>query len=535
MTRVDGGISRFTAIFASGTLFSRVLGMARDILTVNLIPTASLDAFIVAFKLPNMLRDIVGEGAMNAAFVPVFTEYREKEPEADFRNLLASAMGVMALVLTVLSLAGVFLVPALIQAVDALRVFTGAAPRAHEELQLAARLARWTFPYLFFIGMTVFAMGPLFTLRQYAAPSWSPCLLNVAIILCCLLFRDGLPWIGGDPAWALVAGVWLGGLTQLALLQYALWKQSGVWRPTFRLTHPGVKRIMLLMGPVIVGQAAGEVNKLADTLFAYSLPEEGIVTALYCANRLVQLPLSMFGFATAAAILPIVSACYSRQDMDGLRRTVMQGVSQTVFLVAPAAFGLIVLGAPIVRLLFERGSFTAEDTTRTATALGIYALGLLAFSLVKVAVTGFYGMQDTKTPVIVSSCAMLLNVALNMLLIRPMGYQGLAWATTISYTVNFIALYALLAHRTGELWDASFITGLIRTSVAAIVSAAAAYGTRIRVSALFNEDVLLSRLACVGLPIMVAMICYFVLAWSIGAPEARRTLSWFTRRLVKQR
>ncbi len=512
-------VSRSTAIFAGGTLFSRVLGLIRDMLWSRLVPTPALDAFIIAFRLPNMLRDIVGEGAMNAAFVPVFSHCREREGEASFRSLIASAMGAMLLLLLALTFLGVILVPALLQLVYTFGAIAGEDPPSHETIGLVVSLARLTFPYLFFIGMAVFAMGPLFTMGHYITPSWSPALLNVSIIGCILVFHYALPDVFPNMGYALVLGVWLGGIAQLAALYIALGHKSGVWKPDFRITHPGVREVMILMVPVIIGQAPGEANKLVDSFFAYSL-ETGTVIQLFNANRLVQLPLSMFGFATAAAVLPAVSAAAGRGDADGIRVTLMQGIRQTYFLIFPAALGLIVLGKPIVRLLFEGGAFIPEYTERTAIALAIYAVGLLSFALVKVAVTGFYGIKDTKTPVVVAGLSMLLNIALNFLLVRPLGYQGLALATTISYTVNFIALYALLSDKFGTLWDQDLGTALVRIMLASAMVVAVAYGIYVRLLAAWGVDTIAGRLGCVAIPILVAGPLYLALGMLLRMKEA---------------
>lgn len=520
----EGQLSRFTAIFAGGTLFSRVLGMVRDIVLAALVPTASLDAFIVAFRLPNMLRDLVGEGAMNAAFVPVFSQKLETESEEAFRKLVSATMSAMLLILGLLTMLGVIFVPVLLQGINALRVVTGAEARSEESIELVVTLGRWTFPYLFFIGMTVFAMGPLFTVRHYATPSWSPALLNVALIGCCLVFYKYFEGALPDLAYALVIGVWLGGAGQLVVQFLALGRKTGVWLPNFQLGCPGVSEILLLMGPVILGQAAGEVNKVVDSFFGYSLGA-GIVVALSYANHLVQLPLSVFGVATAAAILPTVSAWAARRDFEEIRKTILFGIRQTCFFVIPAALGLIILGRPIVWLLFERGEFSREIADRTAVALAIYAVGLVSFCLVKVLVTGFFGMKDTKTPVLVSSLSMVLNIVLNCLLVRPLGYGGLALATTISFTVNFVVLYEMLSNRIGRLWDAALITTLIRILVASGMTVAAAHVGYVRLHALFPGDSLSARILCVGGPVLGAALLYLVFCFILDIREVR----YFTR------
>ncbi|MCL4695377.1 MAG: murein biosynthesis integral membrane protein MurJ, partial [Candidatus Hydrogenedentes bacterium] len=375
-------------------------------------------------------------------------------------------------------------------------------------------------------GLAVFSMAALFTVHHYTTPSWAPALLNVAIIASVFAFRHMLP----DPAYALVIGVWIGGVAQVAVQYFALSRHVGVRLPSFKVHRPEIYAMLGLMVPVLFGQAAGEVNKLVDTLFAYK-SAEGSVTALYNANRLVQLPLSIFGFAVAAAVLPAASRHAARDDRPAVRSLLMQGMRQSYFMIAPATLGLIVVGEPIVRLLFEYRHFTAQDTEWTSIALAIYAAGLITFAWVKVCVTGFFAFKDTKTPVIVSSGSMVLNIALNIALVGPYGYKGLAVATSISYAMNFIILYLMLGQRFGALWDRAFSGALLRMTVSAVVMAAVAYAAYVRTFSLFAEDNWISRTCCVIVPLALAVAVYLLLSWALGVPEVRT----FSKLLLRRR
>ncbi|MBI4556780.1 MAG: murein biosynthesis integral membrane protein MurJ [Candidatus Hydrogenedentes bacterium] len=516
-------MSKFAAIFAAGTLLSRVLGLVRNVVWVHFIPSASLDAFLVAFKLPNMLRDLVGEGAMNAAFVPVFSETLQRKSEAEFRQLVAATMTVMALLLAALTVLGIFVMPTLLQ-VNQLRGLTGGRDHSPEYISFLVSTGRWTFPYIFFIGLTVFMMGPLFTMRHYTTPSWSPALLNVAIIACCALAWKRFP----NPAHALVLGVWLGGIAQLVIQYVALGRYCGVWMPSIHLRQSGIKTMFALMVPVVLGQAAGEVNKLVDTLFAISL-QEGVQTALFHANQLVLLPLSTFGIATSVAILPAASRAGARHDDAEIRSTLLHGFQQSYFLVLPAMLGLILLRLPITQLLYEHGEFSPTITDWTANALALYASGLLAFAWVKVAVTGFYAVQDTKTPVLVASGSMLLNILLNCALVRPCGYWGLALATTVSYTVNFALLYILLCNRYGPLWSKEFLSTLLRITLAGVMMTAIAYAVYVRVHYFYPTKALLAQVLSVSAPILAATASYAFLTWVLNVEELRHFFALLRR------
>ncbi len=497
-------------------MFSRVLGLIRD-LTWVLIPTASVDAFIVAFRLPNMLRDLVGEGASNAAFVPVFSDTLETGSDDAFRELVSAAMSAMLILLAALTLLGVLVLPGLLGTLDLLDVFTQREEISQERIDLMTNLAIWTFPYIFLIGMAIFFMAPLYSIKHYFTPSWSPALLNIALIASCILLRNAF----AEPAFALVIGVWIGGVAQLLAQYITLGKKAGIWYPNFRLGHPGIRTVLWLMLPVVFGQAAGEVNKLVDLLFAAGLPEEGTVRTLFFANRIVQLPLSVFGLATSVAILPTMSRFGARNDHDKIRETLLMGLRQSFFLIVPAMLGLIVMAEPIIRLIFERGFFEATDTSRTAAALTIYAAGLLSFAWVKVCVTGFYAVKDTRTPVIIASASMLFNILLNVVLIGPLGYKGLALATTISFTMNAVFLYLFLWHKFGRMYDAAFLQSLMRIAIAALLMTAVTYGVYLNMLKIVPGDGLTFRALHVLVPITAAVAVYAGLCAALRVPELR--------------
>ncbi len=462
MTAPRSQLTRFAAVFAGGTMLSRILGLVRDIILADKIPFASREIFFFAFRIPNMLRDMLGEGAVNAAYVPLFTRSLEEDGEEGFRRLVRACLSAVIVLFLVLTVVGILLVPLLPFALSLLQPFTNSEPVPQDTLQQTMDVLRWIMPYLFLIGTAVFAMGPLFVMKCYGPPSWSPLVLNVALIFSCLVLVDYFP----DPVWALVTGVWLGGIGQLVILFLAMKRHAGVLLPSWELGHPGVRQAFLLLVPIIVGQSTGEVNKLVDGFFAIKLEA---VSTLYFANRLVQLPLSVFGIAVAVAILPTISAAGARNDDGEIRQTLLHAFRQSAFLVLPALVVLLVAGEDIINLLFvhEGGKFTLAHGHDVAQALFYYGLGLLSFTWVKVSVQGFFAVQDTRSPVIMATLSMVLNIVLNMTLVGPMGFQGLALATTLSYTANFLGLYVLLCRRYGALVSSRYLLGLAKLCLAA--------------------------------------------------------------------
>jgi putative peptidoglycan lipid II flippase len=517
-------LTRFMAIFAGGTMLSRVLGLVRDVVVANM-PFASREIFLFAFRFPNLLRDMLGEGAVNAAFVPLFARCRETEGEEAFQRLVRACLGATLILFAVLSALGMVLVPLLPRILSVLDPWTG-GDSSTVDMDLTLSVMYWLMPYFLLIGAAVFAMGPLFVVKRYGTASWSPVILNIALIAVCLIHRDYF----SDPVWALVTGVWLGGIGQVIVMFHAMKKHTGVWLPSLELNHPGVAKAFLLLGPVIVGQATGEVNKLVDSFFAYKLEA---VSYLYFSNRLVQLPLSIFGIAVAVSILPAISAAGARDDLKEIRETLIFGFRQSAFLVMPSLVGLLVLGDPLMRLLFVHpgGGFSVEDAHHSANAMFYLAWGLLAFTWVKVAVQGFFAIHDTKSPVIIASLSMALNIVFILLLVKPMGFQGLAFATTLSYAANFFGLYWMLGRRFGSLTTAPFVWSLTRIGLAAGLMGGATRITHQLLVARFPDHSLHHELLSVLLPIGVAMVVYPALALVLRLEDAHQIWGVFRRRM----
>ena len=464
-------IGRFMAIFAGGTLFSRVLGLARDAALGAFVPPATRDAFLLAFQLPNMLRDMLGEGAANAALIPVFSKRLEQSGEEAYKESVRAVLGVFVALFGVLTVAGVLLVPYVPQGVALLQRWSGGEGPPPEQWANTVAVMQWMFPYLFFIGLTAFATAPLFIARHYFTPSWSPALLNLALIACAMA---PAVWFGGED-WGLVAAVWIGGVAQMGVMFYMMSRKVGVWRPSLNFKHPDVWMVFALLVPVIIGQSAGEINKLVDRFFAYGL-EADTVTALYFSNRLIQLPLALFGVGVSVAILPEMSRALARNDLPHARETLVIGLRQSFYLLAPAAAGLMVLGAPMVRVLFERGQFSPETTLMTVTAMQYSAAGLLAFGWIKVTAQGFFAAHDSRTPVAAAAISMVCNIVLSFALVPSMGYRGLALASTLSYMLNFLILFVLLSRRYGALFDRPALLDGAKVLLATALAVGAGWG-----------------------------------------------------------
>ncbi len=429
------GLIRNTALVGGMTLLSRILGFVRDLVLGRVFGAGmALDAFFVAFKIPNLLRRFFGEGAFSLAFVPVLSEYRVRRDEAAVRDLVARVFGTLAGTLLVITVLGILAAPVLMMLFGMGWYLDG-----DPQYPLATDLLRIVFPYILFISLVAFAAGILNTWGRFGLPAFAPVLLNLVLIATALLWR-------GDP-YALAWAVFAAGVLQLLLLLPALRRLRLLPRPAWGWRDPGVRRILALMGPALVGSSVAQINILFDTLIA-SFLVTGSVSWLYFADRLVEFPLGVFGVALSTVILPSLSREHAAEDPARFRRLLDQALRWVLLLGAPATFGLLLLAEPIVITLFQYDRFTPQHAAMVALALQAYALGLPAFLLVKVLAPGFYSRQDTRTPVRIGMLAMGVNMVLNLVFVLSLlrlGFEGphagLALATAGSSWLNAWLLY----------------------------------------------------------------------------------------------
>ena len=430
-------VARAAAVVGSATLASRIFGFLRDLVVARAFGAGvASDAFFVAFRLPNLLRRLVAEGALSSAFVPVFTDYVSTRSRAELLRMLRAVTGVMMLFLGTITFIAVLASPWIVR-VMAPGFFANPATGA-----LTVRLTRLMFPYLFLVGMAALVMGVLNAHRHFLLPALAPVALNVGIIVGALVIAPRLP----EPVIGLALGVLLGGLGQFLLQVPWLWARGLLATPQLALRHPAVRRVLGLMAPVVVGQSAVHVGTVVNTIIA-SFLAKGSVSYLYYADRLIEFPNGVFGVAIATAVLPTLSAQAARHDRTGLRETLSFSLRLATFVSMPAAIGLFMLSQPIVRVLYERGRFGPVETVGTAGAVAMYALGLVGSSAARILTQAFFAMGDTRTPVKVSVGAMALNCAIAASLARPMGHVGLALAIAVAGTVNALALALLLRRR----------------------------------------------------------------------------------------
>lgn len=422
------------------TLLSRVFGLFRDITLATVFgATGGTDAFLVAFKIPNFMRRLFAEGAFSQAFVPVFTEYKEKHSREALQDLVNHVAGSLGSALLLISLAGVIASPIVAFIFSPGFWFEEGSVRFH----LTADLLRITFPYIFFISLVAFTSGIMNSFNQFAIPAFTPVLLNVCLIVAAFGFA---PYFD-EPLMALAWGVAIAGLAQLLFQIPFLRKLRLIPRPKFNRQHKGVSKIKRLMIPAIIGSSVAQINLLLDTVIA-SFLVTGSVSWLYYSDRLLEFPLGVLGIAVATVILPVLSKHHAKESNEAFNQTLNWAI-QLVFLIAlPACIGLFMLAAPILSTLFQYGEFLASDTYMSSLSLMAYIIGLPAFILVKVLAPGFYARQDTKTPVRIGIIALVSNMFLNVAFVVPLvmfdfeaPHVGLALATSLAAFINAYLLY----------------------------------------------------------------------------------------------
>ncbi|TSA52350.1 MAG: murein biosynthesis integral membrane protein MurJ, partial [Planctomycetaceae bacterium] len=342
-----------------------------------------------------------------------------------------------------------------------------------DKYELTVFLTRLMFPYIFFISLVALSMGILNSLRHFAAPALAPVVLNISIIGSVVLLRNLFP----EPIISLAVGVMIGGVLQLAMQFPFLIKVGAKLRPSFDFKHPGIKKIGTLMLPAVFGAAVYQLNIFISTLLASLLPG-GSVSYLYYADRIVQLPLGVFAIAVGTASLPTLSEQATSGDLKEMKKTISFSLRLIFFITIPAMIAMIALRVPIISVLFQRGEFDHQSTILTAQALLYYAVGLWAFSGIRVVVSAFYSLQDTKTPVKVAIIALIVNIILSVILMYPMKHGGLALATSVASAVNIIILFFALKRKIGPFLDEEFRSSLFKT----VVSSLAMLGTIVLVN-----------------------------------------------------
>ena len=530
-------VMRSAGVVSAAVFLSRISGLVREMIMARLFGAGqAYDAFLLGFRIPNLTRDLFAEGALSSAFVPVFTQYlatKGKREAAELSNLVATAL---VLVVGGICVLGMIFSPQLVW------LLASGFARVPGKFELAVTLTRIMFPFLLLVALAAQAMGILNALNQFGIPALSSTFFNIGSVAFGLGFGYTVGrWMGVSLIMSMAWGVVAGGAVQWLFQAPSLYRAGISYRPRLDFAHPGLRKILRLMGPAILGNAAVQINVLVNTNFASSITDSaghvinGPVSWLSYAFRFMQLPLGLFGVAIASATLPAISRSAALGKMDEFRLTLSRSLGMVLLLTIPSSVGLAVLGPSMIGAVYQWGRFHAADTHQTAMALACYAVGLAGYSAIKILAPAFYALNDARTPMLVSLVSILVNLAAasTMVKLAGLGHLGLALSTSAVALFGSVALFMLLRRRIQRMHGRA-----LASSVAKILCASAAMGLVCYLSSSGVDHWLgarkLAQIADVAISIPLGATVYYGLcramrvaeleaAWgALAAPLARR-------------
>ena len=522
-------VARAAGIISLATFLSRVMGLVREqVFAAQFGAGFAVDAFQVAFRVPNLLRDLFAEGAMSAAFVPTLTKaQQEGGPEAAMR-LANLVINFLLVVLSGICLIGIVTAPWI---VGLLAPGFGEIPG---KIALTTLMTQIMTPFLLLVSLAAAVMGVLNTRRIFFIPAVAPVLFNLGLIISGFAIAPLMPRIGLEPIVGMAFGALLGGLGQLAIQLPALHEQGFRWKPIISFRDPGVLRVVTLMAPAAIGIAAAQVNVFTSTFLASTL-REGSVSWLNYAYRLMQLPIGLFGVAIATVTLAEVSKHAAMKNMTGLKETIGLSLRLVLFLTLPATMLLIVMAQPIVALLYQHGRFSSADTVLTAHALWAYAVGLSAFSAVRVMVPAFYSLNMARIPVTISMITISVTVGLYFLLMGPLQHAGLALATSIGSLLNFTMLFYALRQKVGALGARTLATAAARILIASALAAGAGWSVAATLSRGHDLAGVPYRSLVVGAGLAAGALVYLAACTVLRVPEVKSVADTMSRIFGRRR
>lgn len=526
-------IVRSAGVVSSAVLASRVTGLVRESALAGLFGAGqAYDAYLLGFRIPNLARDLFAEGALSSAFVPTFTEYlshRSKEEAARLANLVATAL---LIVVGAVCAAGMIFAPALV------RLLAPGFAAVPGKFELAVRLTRIMFPFLLLVALAAQAMGVLNACNRFGVPALSSAAFNVGSLGFGLLL--GLvvgPWLGISAIEGMAVGVVLGGALQLGWQLPSLYRLGFRFRPAIHWRDPGLLRILRLMLPALLGAAAVQINVMVNTNFASAIADpqrglDGAVSWLSYAFRFMQLPLGLFGVAIASATLPAISRSAASGDTGEFRATLARSIGAVFLLTVPSSVGLAVLGESIIGAIYQRGRFELYDTQQTAAALSCYAVGLAAYSALKVLTPAFYALGDARTPMLIGLASIAVNYTAAAVLVKlfGMGHAGLALTTSAVALFGGLAQFAVLRRRLGGLQGRRLLRQFLKVGLASLLMAGAVWLSSRGLRAWLGTDQFAS-MADVAVSVPLGLAVYYLSCRALGLEDFDMVIASFTRPL----
>ena len=511
-------IAKSVSIISFATMTSRVLGYVRDGLFASLFGAGVIsDAFLVAYRIPNLLRDLLAEGALSSAFIPVFTEYLTKEGKVSAWRLANLLINLMLIILSAIVISGIVLSPYLVHILQ--------WNLSGQAFDLTVRLTRTVFPFIAFMALAALLMGILNSHQDFTVSAFAPALLNVMMIITGIFI---CPLFGSMPekqvvGWAI--GALAGGMAQFFVQIPAVIKKGWIYKPILDLKDRGVRKILTLMTPAVFAQSVTQINIIVVNTIMAGLLGKAAITYLYYGNRLMQLPLGVFAVAIATATLPVISRNITQGETAEAIKNYSFALRLAFFIAIPATVGMVVLSMPINCLLFQYGKFALTDAQATAKTAVLFSLGLFAFSGVKITVPIFYALNDSKTPVKIGLLTVASNILLGLLLMSRMSYFGLALSTSLSAMLNFFLLTWFLRKKLGSIKGAEVLNSVIRITAAALVMAAVCWfvyhSVHNHISSRSHLSAKVLQLIEVSSGIFISIAAFLAACWLLKVRELR--------------
>ena len=493
-------LGRSASVAGVATLASRVLGLVRDTVLAAVFGAGNeMDAFVVGFRIPNLVRELFAEGAMSAAFVPTFTKHLTLKGKTAAWQLGNNVLNTLLLVTGGLVTVGIVVAGPLV------RAYAGDYDAIPGKLDLTITLARVMLPFLTLAAIAAALMGMLNSMRHYFVPALAPAAFNVATIVCAIGLTPLMPALGQPRIMAIAVAAIIGGLGQI-LVQWPTLRHEGFrYVPTLDRHDPGLREVVMLMGPGTLGLAATQINLLVSTQLAVG-QGTGAVSWLQYAFRLINLPIGIFGVSIATAVLPAVARHAAVDDRQAVSRTLATGMALMLMVNVPASVGLIVLATPIVQLLLERGHFLRSDTLATAAAVQYYAIGLVGYSAARIATPVFYALQRSRTAALLSVVTIAVNLGFSLILVRWMGFSGLALAGSLAMCIHGVLSLALLRRRLGRIGGRHLTLSFFKIVAASAVMAVVVIAANRQLTLWLPGDALVAQLSRLSVTIALGLV-----------------------------
>ncbi|HJQ71715.1 MAG TPA: murein biosynthesis integral membrane protein MurJ [Blastocatellia bacterium] len=535
-------VARSAGIVSLAVMASRVLGLAREMVFAYFFGASksfATDAFVMAFRIPNLLRDLFAEGALSSAFVPVFSDYLVKKDEREAFRLSNLVTNALILILGTLVVLGIIFAPQLVS------LFASGFKDTPGKFELTVYMTRVMMPFILLVALAAQSMGILNARGRFGMPALSSSFFNIGsiiggIIFAALLtdstFSNPFQAIKENPRDGIIGmayGVLIGGFFQYSVQWPSLRRAGFRYRPVLSFSDPGVRRIFKLMGPAVIGTAAVQINILINSNFASSIPGNGPVAWLQYAFRFMQFPIGVFGVAIATATLPAISKSAALNQMSEFKETLASSIRLAFLLTIPSAVGLIVLGRPIIALVYQRGDFTTFDTDHTAWALAFYAIGLAGYSAIKILAPAFYALDDARTPMTISLTMIVINFFMNWALVGVLQERGLALSTSTVALLNSALLYIIMSRRVGGIEDRRTAAAVVKIIAASLVMGAACWAvSRFLTRALPDSQI--ARAINVITSVTVGAAVFYFSAQVLGLKELSEGVRAITRRFTRR-